>query len=499
MPTSPGFGYVYTDGAISLDPVLRIEDATFEMQSVAFKYIHSFELLDKSARFELTQAYQEGTWSGLLDGVPTSVDRSGWGDTVLRFAVNLFGAPPLRGEEFAAYRAGADRETIVGVGLAVVLPTGEYFDDRLINLGGNRFTLRPQLGVVHNWGHWSVEFTAATWMFTDNDDFFNGNRLEQDPLVALQGHLIYTFRPGLWLGASLGYGFGGRSTVNGDAKNDRRNQLSWALSLGLPVNRNVGVKLAYVGSRSEGTDRRRFRQFRRRRLGAVVSGMANLPDGAGGPASLHHRRHRHRETETRSAVRAVLRPEFSLVCLDDALRHGQAHSHAGGLGGEERLEQASEGFGGDPRTVVANPDFDGVRIRLVCGHPDVGTPRMHCIQRVHGIDEQVEQNLLEVDPVATDHGQARRDGGDQLHMTGGRIGVDQRQDRGDDVREIDRLQFESPFLEQGSKPVDHLARPLVIAQDVADNGAQFLEIGRGIPQHDLGGLGVAQDGRRAAG
>ncbi len=245
-----GIGYVYTDGGISLDPVLRIEDATFEMKSMALKYIHSFELIGKSARFELTQAYQQGTWSGLLDGMPTSVDRSGWGDTVLRFAVNLYGAPPLRGEEFAAYRAGADRETIFGAGLAVSLPTGEYFDDRLINLGANRFSLRPQVGFVHGWGNWSVEFTGALWIFTDNNDFWNGNRVEQDPLLAMQSHLIYTFRPGLWLGASLGYDIGGRSTVNGDAKDDRRNQLSWALSLGLPVNRHVGVKLGYIGSRS---------------------------------------------------------------------------------------------------------------------------------------------------------------------------------------------------------------------------------------------------------
>lgn len=246
-----GLAQVWTDGEIAFDPVLRIEDGSFELQTSVLKFLHAFEVMDKSARFEVTQAYQQGTWSGLLDGAQTSVDRSGWSDTALRLAVSLYGAPPLQGKEFAAYRAAvADCETIVGAGLAVVLPTGEYFDDRLINLGSNRFTFRPQVGVIHNRGPWSAEFGAAFWFFTENDEFWNGNRVEQDPLLAIQGHLVHTFRPGLWVGSSVGYGAGGRSTVNGVAKNDRRNQFSWALSFGVPVNRQVGLKFSYIGSRT---------------------------------------------------------------------------------------------------------------------------------------------------------------------------------------------------------------------------------------------------------
>jgi hypothetical protein len=63
---------------------------------------------------------------------------------MVRFAINLWGAPPLEGEEFAAYRAAvADSETVVGFGLAVHLPTGYYLEDRLLNLGLNRFTFHP--------------------------------------------------------------------------------------------------------------------------------------------------------------------------------------------------------------------------------------------------------------------------------------------------------------------------------------------------------------------
>ncbi|MFW9845637.1 MAG: transporter [Candidatus Thorarchaeota archaeon] len=254
LPTGKNFfgvGYVYTKADIFFDPVLRIEDAEMEMHTWAFKYIRTFELLQKSARIDFTQAYQEGRWSGLLNGAPASITRSGLSDSVLRFAINLYGTPPLEGKEFAAYRGKVDVETIVGTALVVHLPTGDYMNDKLINLGTNRFTFRPQFGVVHNRGKWSMELTASVWLFTDNDDFFNGNKLEQDPYYTIQTHLVYTFRPGLWVSAGAGYGHGMKSTVSGVEKNDRRENLGWALSFGLPISRQLGVKFAYRALRAQ--------------------------------------------------------------------------------------------------------------------------------------------------------------------------------------------------------------------------------------------------------
>ena len=74
-----GGGYAFTDGDLSFDPVLKIEDATFEMHTAALKYIRTFELLGRSARVDLAGAYQDGTWKGKLDGEAARVERSGPG------------------------------------------------------------------------------------------------------------------------------------------------------------------------------------------------------------------------------------------------------------------------------------------------------------------------------------------------------------------------------------------------------------------------------------
>lgn len=196
------------------------------------------------------EAYQDASWQGLLDGVPTTVEREGFADTAVRFAVNLLGAPPLKGREFAEYRQRTQGETIFGAGIVVTLPTGEYFEDKLLNLGGNRWVIMPQLGVVHEEGPWSFELSASTWLFTDNDEFWNGKRREQDTLYTLEGHVVYTFRPGVWVSASAGYGFGAESTVNGIRKDDESSNLVWALSAGYPITPTFGFKLSYIGTKT---------------------------------------------------------------------------------------------------------------------------------------------------------------------------------------------------------------------------------------------------------
>ena len=258
-----GSAYVYTTGEIAFDPVLLLDEVEMEVHTGIFSYIRTFELLDKSARFDFIQGYQNGHWKGLLNGTPASTSRTGLSDTVLRFSMNLFGGPPLTKKEFAAYQASVadEGETIAGIGLSMQLPTGHYLEDRLLNIGTNRFTFRPQLGVVRSHGPWSVELTGSSWIYTDNDDFFGGNSLEKDPLYALQTHLVYTFRPGLWISTGAAYGIGGQSTINGVSKDDRKGNAAWGASIGYPITPQLGVKFGYIGIRTQeivGGDTDRF-------------------------------------------------------------------------------------------------------------------------------------------------------------------------------------------------------------------------------------------------
>ena len=61
-------------------------------------------------------------------------------------------------------------ELLVGCGasLAIAFPTGEYFADKLVNLGTNRWASKPEVGVSYPRGPWTLEFYGGGWFFTRN-------------------------------------------------------------------------------------------------------------------------------------------------------------------------------------------------------------------------------------------------------------------------------------------------------------------------------------------
>jgi hypothetical protein len=243
-----GFGYSYTDGDIFFDPLLQIEDAVFELHGVGVSYVRTLAFMGKSARVDFTLPYKAGRWEGLLDGEYVSVRRRGPGDARARFSVLLYGGPAETPQEFAKSEKS---NTVIGAAVAVTMPTGDYNSGRLINLGANRWIIRPQVGVTHSRGKWTGEFTGSLFLYADNDHFWQETRLETDPLFAAQAHLIYTFRPGLWTSVSTAYGWGGEATVNGDAKNNPSGNWLTALSFGFPITHKQGIKIAWIRGRSQ--------------------------------------------------------------------------------------------------------------------------------------------------------------------------------------------------------------------------------------------------------
>jgi hypothetical protein len=242
--------YAYTEGDVLFDPLLLIEGAEMEAHTTIATYLRTFGVFGKSARFDVTLPYQRVSWDGLLDDVPTTARREGFADPRCRLSVNFLGAPALKPREFREYRAAHSKSTVVGAAVSIKLPLGEYKKDRLLNLGQNRFAIRPQLGAVHTRGPWSYELTGSIFFFTDNDEFWNGNERAQDSLFALQAHVAYTFKPGMWISFGGAYGWGGENSVNGVRKNDPSGNRLAALSFSLPINPTMGLKFVFVRART---------------------------------------------------------------------------------------------------------------------------------------------------------------------------------------------------------------------------------------------------------
>jgi hypothetical protein len=244
-----GVGYIHTDGEIFFDPVIKIEDAKYNTKATIFSFLHAFDFLGKSARFDLRLPHKSTRWKGLLDGVPATTGRTGLGDPRLRLSINFLGAPALGPRELRRYRAARPINTVAGAAVAITLPLGDYETDKLLNLGHNRFAIRPQVGVVHTRGPWSYELTGSVFFYTNNNEFVGTTR-KQDPLLTVQSHLTYASPRGWWTSIGAAYDEGGESRIDGVRRDDHRRDLLYGISAGLTVNRHSSLKFAYVGSRT---------------------------------------------------------------------------------------------------------------------------------------------------------------------------------------------------------------------------------------------------------
>ncbi len=241
-------GFAYSSGNVLLDPTLPIEDLDGELNILLLGYARTFDLLGKNAKFKAFVPYAFGDWTGSLEGISAERDARGFGDIRLKLEWNFIGAPALDAQQFRSW----EQDVVVGGSLLLVTPTSDYNDSKLLNLGSNRWSLRPEIGAAKTIGKWTAELIGNVWIFGENDNFFGGQSLKQDPLYVAKADIIYTFRSGLWLGFGVGYGFGGQTSVNGVERETKQENIRWGVNAAIPINKNNGISASYVSAKNDG-------------------------------------------------------------------------------------------------------------------------------------------------------------------------------------------------------------------------------------------------------
>jgi hypothetical protein len=242
-------GYAFSHGNTLLDPALPIEDLDADINIAFIRYIRTAALFDSAAKVKVLVPFSWGHWDGLVEGVPEDRDASGIGDAKLSLEFNFLGAPALSASEFNNY----EKKTIMGATLTISAPTGDYDDTKLINIGSNRWYFKGEVGVSHVMGNWTLEAAGGIWLFTRNNDFFNGRTLSQAPLYTLKGHIIYTLKPGFWFALGVGYGEGGRTKVDGVKKDTYQRNWRYGLTMAYPIKQQHGLVFSIFSGDVSGT------------------------------------------------------------------------------------------------------------------------------------------------------------------------------------------------------------------------------------------------------
>jgi hypothetical protein len=246
LPSGVNFflaGYAYSEGGLSTDPALPIEDAHLKIHTGLVAYVHSFGMWGKSSKVDIILPYSQLSGTALIAGRLQERNISGWGDPRIRLSVNLYGAPSLSLPEFAKFR----QDLVIGASVQVSAPTGQYDADRIVNLGANRWSVKPDIGFSKVLGAWTVDLTGGVVFFADNTDYSGGKRLEQDPIYTIQSNVSYNFSGGTWVAFGGTFYHGGRTTLEGVPRDDGLSNSRVGATLAIPIDRYQSLKINASG------------------------------------------------------------------------------------------------------------------------------------------------------------------------------------------------------------------------------------------------------------
>jgi hypothetical protein len=208
--------YTHTTGTIVLDAMLPITDSHATLDAATLAYVRTFGIFGRSAQAQAIWSFVTGDANAIVAGADTTRHLDGPADPMLRLAVNLKGGPARRRDQLAGVRFG----TIVGASVSVSLPFGRYDDNRYINLGANRWAVKPELGIIQPIRSvWALEGYFGAWLFGDNDEYLQTSTASQEPMWTWQAHVIRLFGRKGWLALDGTWFRGGVTSVNGVEQN----------------------------------------------------------------------------------------------------------------------------------------------------------------------------------------------------------------------------------------------------------------------------------------
>lgn len=218
----------------------------FDLDLAIFRYAHFVGLGDWTWSYDVLQPV------GNLEFA--SNNSSGLADTNLATHMNT---PYLYRNDRLSYMMSA--------GFYLSAPTGDYDNDKSVNIGTNRWSYKFELTpVILQMGKFALESTVDATFYTDNDDYGTESAtLSTDPLFSLQTHLSYNVTDTFWVGMGHYYYSGGETEISGVDQDDKNKTqaLRFSASFNLAPNvimllqyqtetkRDNGLKQDYVGTR----------------------------------------------------------------------------------------------------------------------------------------------------------------------------------------------------------------------------------------------------------
>ena len=197
--------------------------------------------------FDTTITPPEFLPPGIVPGTSFSQSASGYADPSVQLDVNLFGTAPINAIfEYMNYEPTWTLDAAFMLGV----PLGQYDNDKVVNLGLNRFYSRIAFPLKYHFrvftpGYMSsLELVPSVWFFAENDDFL-GQKMKNDPMWQIEAHWTHDFTRHFFGSIDLLYRNGFQSEINGVKLGSDIEVGDLGFTLNFSVTDNVTIRTSF--------------------------------------------------------------------------------------------------------------------------------------------------------------------------------------------------------------------------------------------------------------
>jgi hypothetical protein len=249
--TAINFFYVNLVSNLTPSKDVILDRGTVNIDAFALPIVHSFSLAGNLAQVFVSPGV--GHISGIIetdDHQSEIVDISGLLDANVMMRIGLINSPALNIENYSKRELKFQLSGLLGV----TVPIGQYDQERIANLGGNRWGIKVGMPMIiplskNKDKMFLWEIVPSVTFYTKNKEPRVGDTKTQKPLFWIEQHLTRNFTKRFWASIDVGYQYGGKTYIDDISDGSVINQLAAGGSLAYAPFSNI--PLTFQGTYSQ--------------------------------------------------------------------------------------------------------------------------------------------------------------------------------------------------------------------------------------------------------
>ena len=225
--------YAYAHANASIDTSLIVPGAKFDLNQGTIDYTRYLGFVRRL--MWVKGSVPLASLSGSVTGTKINGSVTGTGDSSYEVAMLLKGGPALSVAQFENYQP----TTTLAVSLTATAPTGLYHSNKVLNLGSDRWSFKPEVALSYPLGperKWEFDAYGNAGFYTDNTSYRGNEILRQEALPGIEGHISYSFNDSLWASLDTRYSFRGATAVGGVNQNNRQQNFILGSEMNISLN-----------------------------------------------------------------------------------------------------------------------------------------------------------------------------------------------------------------------------------------------------------------------